>query len=150
MTTSYLNPEEFDKQLADKKLNAEDLAEILNLEIKLAKNIFAGHKSIPQLELLKLHEIVGFSYLNLITSKKTPNENKPVKKVSPKKPRLENNQSNPILKNPYLDIDEKNSCEKCNFFIYNPVNFCPNCGELLPQLIRQDKTIPDEDKSLNE
>ena len=57
MTTSYINSEEFDKQLAKKKLKAEDIAEILNLEISLAKSVFAGYKSIGEFEILKLHEL---------------------------------------------------------------------------------------------
>lgn len=139
MTTSYINPKEFDRQLTEKKLTLKDVAEILTLEINHAKDIFAGYKSIPEIEILKLHELMGFVYLDLITSEKTINENKPIKIVRPKKQSSNNNHS--ISKNPYLDIDEKASCEKCNFLINNPVNYCPNCGELLPQLIRDDKTI---------
>ncbi|BAX82097.1 hypothetical protein [Labilibaculum antarcticum] len=142
MTTSYINPKEFDRQLTEKKLTLKDVAEILTLEINHAKDIFAGYKSIPEIEILKLHELMGFVYLDLITSEKTINENKPIKIVRPKKHSSNNNHS--ILKNTYLDIDEKASCEKCNFLINNPVNYCPNCGELLPQLIRDDKTIPNE------
>ncbi|MDM8160861.1 hypothetical protein QUH73_13640 [Labilibaculum sp. K2S] len=142
MTTSYINSEEFDKQLAEKKLNAENVAEILNLEISIAKSVFAGYKSIGEFEILKLHELAGFSYSKLITKEKTLNKNRPIKK--------EPNKNDSNLKDTKLNIYRKINCEKCDFLIYNPVNFCPNCGELIPQIIKQDKAVPEEDESSNE
>lgn len=143
MAVSYINPEEFNKQLTEKKLSVETLAELLKIEISIAKDTFAGYKSISDFDTLKLHELAGFSYSHLLTKQKTRDVNIQVK---PRRSR----KSQTKLKETYINIYKKANCEECNFVIYNPVYFCPYCGELLPPTIRQDTTIPDKVKSSDE
>ncbi|BAX82094.1 hypothetical protein [Labilibaculum antarcticum] len=81
MAFKYINPEEFNKQLIEKALSVEAVAELLEIEIGIAKNIFSGYKSITNFEILKLHELVGFSYPDLIGKQKLldPNKQKEIK-----------------------------------------------------------------------
>jgi len=136
MKLSYINPEEFSKQLAEKKQSVEAIAEILEIEISLAKNIFSGHKSISNFEILKLHELAGFSYPNLITKDQT----KDINQVKPEKTQRLGKYIqiyDPEFNKTHLPVYKKTLCEKCNLLIISPVNYCPYCGILLPHLIRR-------------
>ena len=127
MKTSYINPEEFKKQLTENNLSLEAVAKILELEISIAKKIFSGYKSISNFRILKLHELVGFNYSSLITK----NQIKTITQVKPKETPLFN------IRKPMPSSEcKKTVCEKCNFLIITPVNYCPYCGILLPESIR--------------
>lgn len=133
MAIKYINPEEFNKQLNEKILSVEAVAELLEIEISIAKNIFSGYKSITNFEILQLHELAGFSYPDLIGKQKTPDPNRKIK--SNKTHDSNNNLTK--LRDTYLNVYQKANCEGCNFLIFNPINFCPKCGVLLPQTIRK-------------
>lgn len=128
MEVSYINPDEFNKQLTETNLSLEAIAELLEIKISLAEKIFSGHKAISNFRILKLHELAGFNYSNLITKNQTTTPTKQKK-------------TSPLSKNkPILDSEVKKIiCEKCDFLIDSPVNYCPNCGTLLPESIRKVK-----------
>ncbi|BAX82098.1 hypothetical protein [Labilibaculum antarcticum] len=136
MRATYINPKEFDKQLSERKQSIKSVAELLGIEISIADKLLAGHKSISNLQILKLTEMGGYCYQGLVTINRTlPIDCGSENEVNPS--------SQPVIIRKSIKIDrniqQKYICKKCDFFISDTVNYCPSCGKALPKFIRKNK-----------
>ena len=125
MSRLYINSNEFLKQLDEKELTIEDIAQNLGLNIDKANRIFQNDGAISALEALKITEAFGFDN-SIITSKRTQRFN--YEKLMP----------NAYFQPPNKPKKQPKGyiCKTCNYYMYETINFCPFCGKQHPEIIR--------------
>lgn len=144
MTKYYIIPEVFEEAMKAKNLSFEQIFEKLRVSELRARSIFSGVKRIDEYSILVLTEIFEFDFHKIIEKTQDPHYSFKNKWEQNHK---DEEKSLPIITEPDFTKDYKlklaekhyltqHKCTSCNHRILEALNYCPNCGNQLPEQVR--------------
>lgn len=144
MTKYYIIPEAFEEAMKAKNLSSEQIFEKLKLKQSIFESIFSGVKRIDEYSILVLTEIFEFDFHKIIEKSQDPHYSFKNKWEQNHK---DEDKSLPIITEPDITKEYKlkqaekhyltqHKCTSCNHLILEALNYCPNCGNQLPEEVR--------------
>ncbi|PXY02279.1 hypothetical protein DF185_06425 [Marinifilum breve] len=144
MTKYYIIPEAFEEAMKAKNLSSEQIFEKLKLKQSIFESIFSGVKRIDEYSILVLTEIFEFDFHKVIKKSQDPHYifHKKQEQIQKNEEESISTPSQPDiikeykLKEPEKHYPGKHKCTCCNYLIFEALNYCPNCGNQLPEEVR--------------